>query len=51
MAECNSIEHGFHEAPNMYPNLSANRSNDQQFRLKKSIKLKINLLQRLKKED
>ena len=33
MAECNSIEHNFHETPNMYPNVSANTSNDQQFRL------------------
>ena len=35
MAECNSIEHNFNETPNMYPNLSANTSNDQQFRLNK----------------
>ena len=35
MVECNSIEHNFHETPNMYPNLSANTSNDQQFRLNK----------------
>ena len=25
------VEHDFHETPNMYPNLSANTSNDQQF--------------------
>ena len=41
MGECNSIKHGFHETPNMYPNLNANISNDQQFILKKSMKLKI----------
>ena len=35
MTECNSIEHSFHETPNMYPSLSANTSNDQQFRLNK----------------
>ena len=35
MVECNSIEHNFHEKPNMYPNLSANISNYQQFRLNK----------------
>ena len=30
MAECNS-----HETPNMYPNLDATMSNEQQFRLNK----------------
>ena len=35
MVECNSIEHNFHEKPNMYRNLSANISNYQQFRLNK----------------
>ena len=40
MAECNSIEHNFHETPNMYPNLSANTSNDQQFRLNKMNEIK-----------
>ena len=29
MVECTSIEHDFHETPNMYPNLSANISIDQ----------------------
>ena len=28
-------EHDFHETLNMYPNLNANLSNDQQFRLNK----------------
>ena len=28
-------EHDFHETPNRYPNLNANLSNDQQFRLSK----------------
>ena len=28
-------EHGFRETPNMYPNLKANLSNDQKFRLKR----------------
>ena len=40
MAECKSIEHDFHETPNMYPNLSANTSNDQQFRLNKINEIK-----------
>ena len=57
MAECNSIEHDFHETPNMYPNLNAHPlsatplSNQQQFRLNKSMKLKIIFLLRLKKEN
>ena len=33
MAECSSIEHDFHKTPNIYSNLSANISNEQQFRL------------------
>ena len=40
MTECNSIEHIFHETPNMYPNLSANISNDQHFRLSKINEIK-----------
>ena len=35
MDDCNSIKHDFHETPNMYPNVNANISNDQQFRLNK----------------
>ena len=38
--ECNSIEHNFHETPNMYPNLSESISNDQQFRLNKINEIK-----------
>ena len=51
MAECNSIEHDFHETLNMYPNLSTTPSNDQQFRLNKIYEIKIILLLRLKKEN
>ena len=45
MAEHNSIEHNFCETPNMYPNLnaiplSANISNDRQFRLNKINEIK-----------
>ena len=40
MFGCNSIKHYFHETPNMYPNLSANISNDQQFRLNKINEIK-----------
>ena len=40
MIECTSTERDFHEIPNMYPNLSANTSNDQQFRLNKINEIK-----------
>ena len=40
MDKCNSIKHDFHETPNMYPNLNANISNDQQFRLNKINEIK-----------
>ena len=40
MAECNSTKHDFHEILNMYPNLSVNISNDQQFRLSKINEIK-----------
>ena len=40
MAERNSIKHNVHETPNMYPNLNANISSDQQFRLNKINEIK-----------
>ena len=40
MVGCNSIKRDFHETPNMYPNLNANISNDQQFRLNKINEIK-----------
>ena len=40
MDECNSIKNDFHKTPNMYPNLNANISNDQQFRLNKINEIK-----------
>ena len=33
-------EHDFHETPRMYPNLNANLSNEQQFRLNKINEIK-----------
>ena len=51
MDKCNSIKHDFHETPNMYPNLNANISNDQQFGLNKINEIKIILLLRLEKEN
>ena len=40
MVESNSIKHDYYETPNMYPNLSTNISNDQQFRLNKIDEIK-----------
>ena len=52
MAACNSVDHGFHETPDMYPNLKAvPLSNQQQFRLNKIDEIKDILLLRLKKEN
>ena len=34
------VEHDFHETPNMYPNLSTNTSNEQQFRSNKINEMK-----------
>ena len=54
MGECSSIKHNFHNTPNMYLNLSANISNEQEFGLNKiksnQIKLKIIFQLRLEKE-
>ena len=51
MAECNSIEHDFHETPNMYPNLIANTSNEQQFRLNKINEIKDYFIAEIKKRE
>ena len=51
MVECTSIEHNFHETPNMYPNLNANESNDQQFRQKKINEIKNYFTAEIKKEN
>ena len=40
MDEYNSFRHDFHKTPNMYPNLNANISNEQQFRLNKIDEIK-----------
>ena len=40
MDECNSIKNDFHETTNMYPNLNAIISNEQQFRLNKIHEIK-----------
>ena len=51
MVECNSIEHDFHKTPNMYPNLSANISNEQQFRLNKTNEIKDYFLAQIRKRE
>ena len=51
MPECNSIEHDFHEAPNMYLNLIANISNDQQFRLNKINEIKYYFIAKIKERE
>ena len=51
MAECNSIEHDFHETPNMYPNLIPNKSNEQQFRLNKINEIKDYFIAEIKKRE
>ena len=51
MAECNFIEHNFHKIPNMYPNLSANASNDQQFRLNKINEIKDYFIAEIKERE
>ena len=40
MDDCNSIKHDFNKTPNIYPNLAANISNEQQFRLNKINEIK-----------
>ena len=40
MDECNSIKHDFNKTPNIYPNLNAIPSNEQQFRLNKINEIK-----------
>ena len=51
MAERNSIKHNFHETPNMYPNLNANISNEQQFRLNKINEIKDYFIAEIKERE
>ena len=51
MDKCNSIKHDFHETPNMYPNLNANISNDQQFRLNKINEVKDYFIAEIKERE
>ena len=40
MIEYNSIDHGFHETHNIYPNLNISLSDQRQFRLNKINEIK-----------
>ena len=51
MDECNSIKHDFHKTPNMYPNLNANISDEQQFRLNKIIEIKDYFLAEIRERE
>ena len=49
--ECNSIKYDLHETPNMYSNLSANISNDQQFRLNRINEIKDYFIAEIKERE
>ena len=51
MNECNSIKHDFHKTPNIYPNLNANISNEQQFRLNKINGIKNDFLAEIRERE
>ena len=51
MDECNSIKHDFHKTPNICPNLNANISNEQQFRLKKINEIKDYFLAEIRERE
>ena len=51
MDECNSIKHDFHKTQNMFPNLNANISNEQQFRLNKINEIKDYFLAEIRERE
>ena len=51
MDKGNSIERDFHKTPNMYPNLNANISNEQQFRLNKISEIKDYFLAEIRERE
>ena len=51
MNECNSIKNDFHKTPNIYPNLNANISNEQQFRLNKINEIKDYFLAEIREKE
>ena len=51
MDECNSIKHDFNKTPNIYPNLTENISNEQQFRLNKINEIKDYFVAEIKERE
>ena len=51
IVECNSIKHDFHKTPNIYPNLSANISNEQQFRLSQINEIKYYFIAEIRERE
>ena len=51
MGKCNSIEHDFLKTPNMYPNLSANISNEQQARLNQINEMKYYFIAEIRERE
>ena len=51
MDQYNFIDHYFHKTPNAYPNLNANISNDQQFRLNKINEIKDYFLAEIREKE
>ena len=51
MVECNFVECNSYEARNIYPNLSATPSNEQQFRLNKINEIKDYFVAEIKKRE
>ena len=51
MGECNSIKHDFHKTRDIYPNLCANISNEQQFRLNKINEIKDYILAEIRERE
>ena len=51
MDKCNTSKHDFHETPNMYPNLNANISNEQKFRLNKINEIKDYFLAEIRERE
>ena len=51
MDESNPIKHDFHKTPNIFPNLNADISNEQQFRLNKINKVKNYFLAEIRERE
>ena len=51
MNKCNCIKHDFNKTPNIYPNLNAIPSSEQQFRLNKIIEIKDYFLAEIRERE